>query len=94
MWTDCGCAVQVFAPLARMLGLHTLVVELEDLSFAYSQPDDHRLLQAALAQIYKDQLLATEQVSWLGSPLQQSCLRAELLVHCVTTCHHQAVHTC
>ena len=52
----------MFAPLARMLGLHTLVVELEDLSFAYSRPDDHRILTAHLKQHHAEQLPALEQV--------------------------------
>ena len=64
--------LQVFAPLARMLGLHMLVVELEDLSFAYSRPDDHRILTAHLKQHHAEQLPALEQV---GSEfLQLQCM--------------------
>lgn len=51
-----GCiAAQVFAPLARLLGLYSIKEELEALSFRYSHPEEHALVQRRLDCLAKDQ---------------------------------------
>ena len=42
-------AMQVFAPLARLLGLYSIKEELEDLSFRFSEPENAARLAAQLA---------------------------------------------
>ncbi len=47
--------MQVFAPLARLLGLYSIKEELEALSFRYSYPDEYALVQRRLDTLAKDQ---------------------------------------
>lgn len=49
------CAAQVFAPLARLLGLYSIKEELEALSFRYSDPEAHSRVQRRLDTLAKDQ---------------------------------------
>ena len=44
-------AVQVFAPLARLLGLYSIKEELEELAFRYSRPDEYLELRRRLDQL-------------------------------------------
>ncbi len=39
----------IYAPLANRLGIQWMKIELEDLSFAYLEPDDHEALKAKMA---------------------------------------------
>ncbi|EIE19013.1 hypothetical protein COCSUDRAFT_31311 [Coccomyxa subellipsoidea C-169] len=45
----------VFAPLARLLGLYSIKEELEALSFSYSNPEEHALVQRRLDCLAKEQ---------------------------------------
>merc|ERR1712003_443915 len=45
----------IFAPLANLLGLHKIQVELEDLSFKYSEPDEYRALKNRVRVLKMDQ---------------------------------------
>ena len=47
--------LQVFAPLARLLGLYSIKEELEALSFKHSQPEAHQVTHgaAAILQVFK-----------------------------------------
>ncbi|KAK9788004.1 hypothetical protein WJX73_010672 [Symbiochloris irregularis] len=47
--------LQVFVPLARLLGLYSLKQELEELSFQYSNPEAHRMVRATLTRLRADQ---------------------------------------
>lgn len=40
--------MQVFAPLARLLGLYGIKEELEELGFRYSKPDEYATLRRHL----------------------------------------------
>ena len=46
---------QVFAPLARLLGLYSIKEELEALSFMYSDPDAYAAVQRRLDALAKQQ---------------------------------------
>ena len=48
-------SLQVFAPLARLLGLYSIKEELEELGFAYSMPEKYTQLRLHLDQLAKDQ---------------------------------------
>lgn len=47
--------MQVFAPLARLLGLYSIKEELEALSFMYSDPEGYALVQRRLDVLAKSQ---------------------------------------
>ncbi len=54
--------MQVFAPLARMLGLYSFKQELEELSFRYLQPEVHKNMVQRLAKLKKEQQPVLTQV--------------------------------
>ena len=60
---------QVFAPLARMLGLYSFKQELEELSFRYLQPEVYKNMIKRLAILKKEQQPVVSQVCGIGSPL-------------------------
>lgn len=45
----------MFAPLARLLGLYSIKEELEALSFSYSNPEEHAMVQRRLDCLAKEQ---------------------------------------
>lgn len=47
--------VQVFAPLARLLGLYSIKEELEVLAFRYSDPEAYALMQRRLDVLAREQ---------------------------------------
>ena len=57
--------LQVFVPLARLLGLYSLKQELEELSFQYSNPQAHKLVRSTLQRIRADQQPTVQQVCLL-----------------------------
>lgn len=54
--------LQVFAPLARLLGLYSIKEELEELAFGYSMPEEYTPLRLHLEQIAKEQSPVVQQV--------------------------------
>ena len=55
-WLDTSMPmVQVFAPLARLLGLYSIKEELEALSFMYSDPEGYAAVQRRLDVLAKTQ---------------------------------------
>lgn len=62
-----GCPLQVFAPLARLLGLYSIKEELEALSFMYSDPEGYARVQRrldVLAKMQGDVVLAVSKMSF------------------------------
>ena len=51
----CLTYLQVFAPLARLLGLYSIKEELEALSFMYSDPEGYSAVQRRLDVLAKTQ---------------------------------------
>ncbi|KAL3134661.1 hypothetical protein ABBQ32_007669 [Trebouxia sp. C0010 RCD-2024] len=47
--------LQIFAPLARLLGLYSIKEELEELSFKYSNPEAHSHMVKRIATLHKEQ---------------------------------------
>ena len=47
--------LDVYAPLARMLGLHCVKAELEDLAFRYAMPEQFRMVSERLEQLQSEQ---------------------------------------
>ena len=47
--------LQIFAPLARLLGLYSIKQELEELSFMYSQPKAYAAMRSHLDEVAKQQ---------------------------------------
>lgn len=58
-------AMQIFAPLARLLGLYSIKEELEELAFKYSNPEAHRQMLRRMATLSKDQDNIIQSVSTL-----------------------------
>ena len=56
---------QVFAPLARLLGLYSIKEELEELSFRYSEPENAARLAAQLATMRVTQVTSLFGRSWV-----------------------------
>lgn len=46
--------LQVFAPLAKLLGMYKIKSELEDLSFMYSHPEDYANLKKRVEEVYNE----------------------------------------
>lgn len=55
-------ALQVFAPLARLLGLYSIKEELEELAFSYSMPEQYTPLRLHLDRLAKEQRPMVMQV--------------------------------
>ncbi len=67
--------LQVFAPLARLLGLYSIKEELEALSFMYSDPESYAAVQRrldVLAKMQGDVVLAVSSFFRACSP-QRLC---------------------
>ena len=73
-------AVQIFAPLARLLGLYSIKEELEDLSFRFSEPENAARLAAQLATMRAAQAAG---VSKARSMLQEALVSDPYLASCV-----------
>ncbi|XP_047336861.1 putative GTP diphosphokinase RSH1, chloroplastic [Impatiens glandulifera] len=46
--------LQVFAPLAKLLGMYQIKAELENLSFMYTNPQDYAKVKRRIADLYKE----------------------------------------
>ncbi|GAB2281768.1 Putative GTP diphosphokinase rsh1, chloroplastic [Dionaea muscipula] len=46
--------LQIFAPLAKLLGMYNIKAELENLSFMYLNPHDHDEITIRVAELYKE----------------------------------------
>ncbi|KAL8054750.1 hypothetical protein ABFS82_04G012700 [Erythranthe guttata] len=46
--------LQVFAPLAKLLGIYQIKSELENLAFMYTNPQDHANIKRKVAELYKE----------------------------------------
>ncbi|KAJ9171782.1 hypothetical protein P3X46_015098 [Hevea brasiliensis] len=46
--------LQVFAPLAKLLGMYQIKSELENLSFMYTNPEDYAKVRRRVSDLYKD----------------------------------------
>ncbi|CAN0885595.1 Putative GTP diphosphokinase RSH1, chloroplastic [Linum grandiflorum] len=46
--------LQVFAPLAKLLGMYQIKSELENLSFMYTNPEDYAKIKKRVADLYKE----------------------------------------
>ncbi|XP_030486491.2 putative GTP diphosphokinase RSH1, chloroplastic isoform X1 [Cannabis sativa] len=46
--------LQVFAPLAKLLGMYQIKSELENLSFMYTNPEDYAKIKRRVADLYKE----------------------------------------
>ncbi|GFP80632.1 putative gtp diphosphokinase rsh1 chloroplastic [Phtheirospermum japonicum] len=46
--------LQVFAPLAKLLGIYQIKSELENLSFMYTNPQDHAKVKRRVAELYRE----------------------------------------
>lgn len=58
------CCSQVFAPLARLLGLYSVKEELEELAFGYSMPDEYTAIRLHLDQLAREQGPTVQWVSY------------------------------
>ena len=56
---------QVFAPLARLLGLYSIKEELEELAFSYSKPEEYAMLRRRLDNLAKEQQPVVLQVIYV-----------------------------
>lgn len=63
---------QIFAPLARLLGLYSIKEELEELAFKYSNPEAHKQMCKRMAALAKDQANTIQSVSTLQSAASQT----------------------
>ena len=52
--------LQVFSPLARLLGLYTIKEELEELSFNYAMPQQYAITKRAVNRLWETQRIAVE----------------------------------
>lgn len=52
--------LQVFSPLARLLGLYTIKEELEELSFQYAMPQQYAITEKAVNRLWETQRAAVE----------------------------------
>ncbi len=70
--------VQVFAPLARLLGLYSVKEELEELAFGYSKPEEYARLRQRLDSLAEEQEPGLQQAcSYTPPPLPQRDMQAE-----------------
>ncbi|PIN08766.1 GTP diphosphokinase [Handroanthus impetiginosus] len=46
--------LQVFAPLAKLLGIYRIKAELENLAFMYTNPQDHAKIKRRVAELYRE----------------------------------------
>lgn len=53
--------LQVFAPLARRLGLYPIKEELEELGFKYSDPDNYKVVRQRMDELANEHALPLEQ---------------------------------
>ncbi|XVF22170.1 hypothetical protein REPUB_Repub12eG0150600 [Reevesia pubescens] len=57
--------LQVFAPLAKLLGMYQIKSELENLSFMYTNPEDYAKVKRRVADLYKEhekELVETDKI--------------------------------
>nr|XP_043609294.1 putative GTP diphosphokinase RSH1, chloroplastic isoform X2 [Erigeron canadensis] len=57
--------LQVFAPLAKLLGMYQIKSELENLSFMYTNPQDYGRIKRRVAELYKDHEKEIEEANKL-----------------------------
>ncbi|PWA97028.1 HD/PDEase domain, RelA/SpoT family, Beta-grasp domain protein [Artemisia annua] len=57
--------LEVFAPLAKLLGMYQIKSELENLSFMYTNPQDYNKIKRRVAEIYKDHEKEIEEANKL-----------------------------
>ncbi|KAK1428156.1 hypothetical protein QVD17_16984 [Tagetes erecta] len=57
--------LQVFAPLAKLLGMYQIKSELENLSFMYTNPQDYGKIKRRVAELYKDHEKEIEEANKL-----------------------------
>ncbi|KAI7726871.1 hypothetical protein M8C21_012345, partial [Ambrosia artemisiifolia] len=57
--------LQVFAPLAKLLGMYQIKSELENLSFMYTNPQDYGKIKRRVAELYKDHEKEIEEANRL-----------------------------
>nr|GEX44704.1 putative GTP diphosphokinase RSH1, chloroplastic [Tanacetum cinerariifolium] len=57
--------LEVFAPLAKLLGMYQIKSELENLSFMYTNPQDYNRIKRRVAEIYKDHEKEIEEANKL-----------------------------
>jgi len=55
--------LEVFSPLARLLGLYTIKEELEELSFYYAMPQQYAITRRAVDRVWESQRIAVEAAS-------------------------------
>ena len=65
-------SLQVFAPLARLLGLYSIKEELEELAFGYSMPEEYTPLRLHLEQLAKEQGPMVQQVCYPRAKLSNT----------------------
>jgi (p)ppGpp synthase/HD superfamily hydrolase len=69
-----GETLQVFAPLAKLLGMYSIKSELENLSFMYVSAEDYDRVTSRIANLYKEhekeltEVISTIIVSELKMP--------------------------
>lgn len=72
---DHRCNVwQVFAPLARLLGLYSIKEELEELAFSYSKPGEYHTLKRHLEKLAMEQEPIILQVLGPAASAPHCCL--------------------
>ncbi|KAL4574402.1 hypothetical protein LXL04_021231 [Taraxacum kok-saghyz] len=55
--------LQVFAPLAKLLGMYQIKSELENLSFMYTNPQDYAKVKRRVAELCKEQEKEIEEAN-------------------------------
>ncbi len=56
--------LEVFSPLARLLGLYTIKEELEELSFYYAMPQQYAMTRRVVDRVWESQRIAVEAASF------------------------------
>ena len=86
--------LQVFAPLARLLGLYSLKEELEALAFRYSDPDAHAEVQRRLDSLARAQgpvVLQAQQA--LQAKLNGDAYLQSRMARVTVEAHQKAVYS-
>ena len=87
-------AAQVFAPLARLLGLYSLKEELEALAFRYADPDAHAEVQRRLDVLAAQQGAVVLQAQRaLQAKLADDAYLRSRAAHVTVEAHQKAVYS-